>query len=58
MLAPTPFLVLLLALPALAPAADAWRFAAGSAPETAGRPLLLDDHRHRPYDATPYSYHL
>lgn len=42
MLAPTPFLVLLLALPALAPAADAWRFVAGSAPETAGRPLLLD----------------
>jgi len=42
MLAPTPFLVLLLALPALAPAAEAWRFVAGSAPETASRPLLLD----------------
>lgn len=36
-----PPLVLLLALPALAAAADAWRFEADAAPGRAGQPLLL-----------------
>lgn len=36
-----PPLVLLLALPVLAPAAEAWRFTAAGAPETGARPLLL-----------------
>jgi hypothetical protein len=36
-----PLLIPLFALATLAPAADAWRFEAGAAAETTGRPLLL-----------------